>query len=82
MERLPRWRNAVPMLDMQAEIVARTFVPHWISRFGTLATITTDRYWQFESDPFAQLSKLLGPKRINMCTYHTQANGSVECFRR
>ncbi|VEL36969.1 unnamed protein product [Protopolystoma xenopodis] len=43
-----RWPEAIPIPDIQAVIDARTFVTHWVSRFGTLTTIATYRGRQFE----------------------------------
>ncbi|VEL41131.1 unnamed protein product [Protopolystoma xenopodis] len=82
MDRFARWPEAFQMSGVQADLVARTFATHWVVRFGTSATITTDRGRQFECDLFAQLSKLLGTKRIHTCAYHPQANCMVERFHR
>lgn len=79
-DRFSRWPEAIPLEDMNAETVARTLVNHWISRFGTPLFIITDQGRQFESQLFADLSKLLGVKHIR--TYHPQANGMVEKFHR
>lgn len=38
-----RWLEAVLINDIMAEIIADIFYTHWISRFGALATITTDQ---------------------------------------
>ena len=44
-----RWPEAIPLVDVRAETVADAFFSGWVVRFGTPATITTDRGAQFES---------------------------------
>ena len=43
------WPEAIPLVDIRAEMVADAFFSGWIAQFGTLATITTVKGAQFES---------------------------------
>ena len=81
-DRYTRWPDAIPIPDITAETVARTFVTHWISTFGVPSTVTTDRGTQFESSLFTALTNLLGTKRICTTAYYPCANGMVERFHR
>ena len=81
-DRYTRWPEAFPMNDITAETVARVFVTHWVARFGTPSTITTDRGRQFESHLFRHLATLLGTNRLRTTAYHPAANGLVERLHR
>ena len=64
-DRFTRWPEALPLPDIKAETVARTFLQGWIARFGTPTTITTDRGSQFESGLWSDLMVALGTKRLD-----------------
>ncbi|XP_064479324.1 uncharacterized protein K02A2.6-like [Ornithodoros turicata] len=81
-DRFSRRPEAIPIIDITAETVARAFLHGWVARFGVPATISTDRGRQFESHLFADLLHLLGTHRIRTTAYHPQANGLVERFHR
>ena len=67
-------------MDIRAETVADAFFSGWIARFGTPATITTDRGAQFESKLWAGLCNQFGIVRNRTTSYHPQWNGMVERF--
>ncbi|PIK40291.1 hypothetical protein BSL78_22869 [Apostichopus japonicus] len=81
-DRFTRWPEAVPIVDIRAETVARALVERWIALYGVPALITTDRGSQFESCLFASLTRILGTQRTRTTSYHPQANGVVERFHR
>ena len=69
-DRFSRWPEAVPLKNMEALTVCRAFVDHWISRFGTRETLTTDQGGQFESQLFKALLRLVGCQRNRTTAYH------------
>ena len=70
------------MVDIRAETVADAFFSGWIARYGTPATITTDRGAQFESKLWDSLCNQFGIIRNRTTSYHPQSNGMVERFHR
>ena len=75
-----KWPEAIPISDITTPTIAQAFITFWISRFGVLTTITTDRGAQFESSLWQELVKLLGSKCIRTTAYHLSSNGLVERF--
>ena len=76
-----RWPGAIPIVDIRAETVD-AFFSGWIARYGTPATITTDRGAQFESKLWDNLCNQFGIMRNRTTSYHPQSNGMVEHFHR
>ena len=81
-DRFTRWPEAIPLVDIRAKTVADAFFSGWIARFGTPATITTDRGAQFESNLWDCLCDQFGIVRNRTTSYHPQSNGMVERFHR
>ena len=81
-DRFTRWPEAIPIVDIRAETVADAFFSGWIARFGTPATITTDKGAQFESKLWDNLCNQFGVVRNQTTSYHPQSNGMVEHFHR
>ena len=81
-DRFTCWPEAIPIVDIRAETVADAFFSGWIARYGTPATITTDRGAQFESKLWDNLCNQFGIIRNHTTSYHPQSNGMVERFHR
>nr|VZI51113.1 unnamed protein product [Spirometra erinaceieuropaei] len=81
-DRYTRWAEAVPLPNVQPEIIVKAFVSRWVAIFGVPSTVTTDRGAQFESALFQTLLNFLGCTRIRTTAYHLAANGIVERFHR
>ena len=81
-DRFTRWPEAIPIVDIRAEMVADAFFSGWIARYGTPATITTDRGAHLESKLWDNLCNQFGIIRNRTTSYHPQSNGMVERFHR
>lgn len=81
-DRFFKWTEAVPLIDISALTVSRTFVNHWIARFGAPRILTSDQGAQFESQHFKGLLALTGCQRVRTTTYHPAANGLIERWHR
>ena len=81
-DRFTRWPEAIPIVDIRAETFADAFFSGWIARYGTPATITTDRGAQFESKLCDNLCNQFGIIRNRTTSYHPQSNSMVERFHR
>lgn len=81
-DRGSRWPEAVPIVEMTAETVARAIFETWIVRYGCPLKLTTDQGRQFESNLFKELMKLFGVNKLRTTAYHPQSNGLVERWHR
>ncbi|XP_039302122.1 uncharacterized protein LOC105200090 [Solenopsis invicta] len=74
--------QAIPITDIAAKTVAKTFYDHWVTRFSAPKILTTDQGVQFESQFFAALLSLIGCKQIRTTAYHPASNGMIERWHR
>ncbi|XP_075531595.1 uncharacterized protein LOC142564468 [Dermacentor variabilis] len=72
----------MPVLDIDAEMVAKAFVSTWVSRFVCPSIVTTDRGQQFDCTLFTFLNRLLGAKHCCTTAYDPCASGIVEWLHR
>lgn len=75
-----RWSRPVPIKDIIAEMVARSFVKWWVANFRRPSPITRDHEHQFKSAIFRCLTTLLGITRFRAIACHRQAICLVEQF--
>lgn len=81
-DRFSRWPEVIPLPDMTADTVATAFYSHWICRYGSPITITSDQGSQFESALFTALTRLVGADKTRTTPYHPASNGLVERMHR
>ena len=81
-DRFTRHFEAIPLRDISARTCADNFVLHWVSRFGSPLTITTDRGAQFTGTLWRELAAFFGARLQHTTSYHPQANGMVERLHR
>lgn len=77
-----KWLIAIPMLNQTAIIVTRTFIDHFLTKFGSPKFLVSDNGKQFVSKIFEDLAKIYGFKHNRTTTYRPQANGAVERMNR
>ena len=73
-----RWRDAIPLVDGTAEVVARALDHKVFCYFGLPERVHTDQGAQFESKLFHELCALWGVRKSKTTPYHPQSNGVVE----
>ena len=81
-DRFSRWPEAIPLKNIEALTITRAFFNHWVSRFGSPETLTTDQGSQFKSCIFNALLQLVGCHRIHTTAYHPAHNGMIERWHR
>ena len=64
--------------DQTAKTVAKFLYQGYISIFGALARLLSDRGANFMSSIIGKMCKILGMKKLQTMPYHLQTNGLVE----
>jgi hypothetical protein len=78
MDQFTKWVECFPLPDQSAEIVAKTLVNEFFSRFGCPLELHTDQGKNFMSNLFKSLCKLLQITKTRTTSYHPQSNGQIE----
>ncbi|XP_018651543.1 LOW QUALITY PROTEIN: KRAB-A domain-containing protein [Schistosoma mansoni] len=73
-----KWCEAVPLPQQDALTVARAFIDHWVSRYGSSFSLHSDQGPAFESHLIAEICQLLGIRKTRTTAYHPEGNGLVE----
>jgi cleavage and polyadenylation specificity factor subunit 1 len=81
-DRFSRWVEAIPIPDISAQTIIRTFYDQWICRYGTPTKIITDQGRQFMSRDFELFCKKFGILHARTTAYNPKCNGLVERFHR
>ena len=81
-DRFTRWPEVFPVPDMSSTTCAKTFIRHWLPRFGIPDSIVTDRGTQFVGGSWKDLMSSLGVQTFATTAYHPQCNGLVERMHR
>ena len=81
-DRYSRWFDAIPLTRITSRACVDAFVLHFVSRYNSPQTISTDWGRQFTSHLWQSLAKFLGSKLIYTTAYNPKANGLVERFHR
>jgi transposase InsO family protein len=68
--------------ETSAAAYAKALTFTWMSRFGVLETITSDRGPQFTSNLWFQLCEMLNISHKQTTAYHPESNGAVERLHR
>ena len=77
-DRYTRHMECVPLTDITAKSCTNAFMLHWVSRFGSPETITTDRDRQFLSHLWSEMCEFLGAQMSPTCSFRPDSNGMVE----
>ncbi len=77
-----RFVRAVPIPDEKAETIARVIVDEWISIFGPMVRLLSDRGPNLIGKSVEEMSALLGIGRLRTYPLHPQDNGTVERWNR
>jgi hypothetical protein len=77
-----KWMEVIPLPAIFAVDCACALVFHWITHFGVLATITSDRGLQCTSSLWAALCEMLSILHRQTTAYHPEADALVERLHR
>ena len=81
-DRFTRFVTAVPIKEVSAVNIAKTFINNWVYLYGPPKEILTDNGTQFASNIFKNISKLLNVKQLFTTPYHPECNGMIERFHK
>ncbi|UYV80938.1 hypothetical protein LAZ67_19002227, partial [Cordylochernes scorpioides] len=81
-DRFTNWVEVLPLEDIKADTIIKSFYKEWISRYGTPCHLITDRGMQFMSQKLKEFAKMWGIQLKHTTSYHPQSNGKIERFHR
>ena len=74
----PKWMKAYPVPNTEAMTIMEKLVLEFISRFGVLLQIKSDRGKQFDCDLFKAMCELLDVDHKMSTLFHPKGNSRVE----
>ena len=77
-----RFARAIPIPDERADTVAKLILDEWISIFGPMERLLSDRGPNFIGTVVKAMAEQLGVNRVKTSPLHPQANGCVERWNR
>ena len=77
-DQFTRWVESMPLKDETVEVMARSAVDNFFSRFGLPSELHSDQGRNFMSNLFVELCERLQIARTRTTPYHPSGNGQVE----
>ena len=77
-----RWVEAYPVVNQEAETVAKVFTEEFIARYGVPLQVHTGQGRQFESTLLQDLCKYLKIEKTRTTAFNPKSDGLVERFNR
>ena len=74
---LSAWVEAVPLVKLTSNNVAKFLLEYWVYQYGSIKTVTTDNGAKFEKEFVKEVQKI-GAKQILTSPYYPEANRMVE----
>lgn len=75
---LSKFVEAYPLVNKEANTVAKSFVDNFILRYGLPEQVCTDRGSEFLASTFQETCKMLGVKQLISTAYHHETLGALE----
>ena len=75
---LSKYVVAIPIVQQDAETVARAFVERIVLMYGTPRILQTDQGANFIGEVFKNTCKILGIKKVQSTAFHPESQGSIE----
>ena len=81
-DRNMRWLEVTELDDVTASTVVSGFLRTWVSRYGVLVSMVTDRGIQFTGKLWSTMCMKLHISHRTMTSYHPESNGMIERVHR
>lgn len=75
-----KWAEAIALRDATGEMIAKSFVKHWLCVYGAPEYLLSDRGKNFIEGVMKHVVTILGVHKINTSAWHPQTDGMTERF--